>query len=451
MNASILIVDDEHSICEALTFALRSTYSVTCCEDPQQVLSLLRKESFDVILLDLRLGAYSGMDILREIKSAGLNSAVVMMTAFGNERSSVEAMRLGAFDYLTKPLDLDELKIVLAKALEFMHISEQVDFLENALKEKNAGVKMVVEDPKTEQIMKMMERICDVDSTVLITGESGTGKEVVARKIHESGKRKDQRFVVINCAAIPENLLESELFGYKKGAFTGANADRKGKITLAEKGTLFLDEIGDMPLSLQAKILRVIQEKVVLPVGGQQETSVDVRLIAATNQDLQKKIAEGTFREDLYYRLNVIELRLPSLRERKGDILPLCSFFIEKYNAEMKKSVKGLSAQAQKVLLDYDYPGNVRQLENIIERAMILTNGDEIGVLALAEEVTRQTRPEKDEYLMQLLNGKTLKDVEKLMITGALKTNKDKAEAAQMLGISERTIWNKIKEYQIDS
>jgi len=447
MSARILIVDDEHSICEALTFALGGIYSVTCCEDSTQVLDLLRNVGFDVILLDLRLGAYSGMDILKEIKGAGLNSPVVMMTAYGNERASVEAMRFGAFDYLTKPLDLDELKIVIAKALEFMHISEQVSFLADELKEKNASVKMVAEDPKTKQIMSMIERISNVDSTVLITGESGTGKEVVARKIHESGKRNGQRFVVINCAAIPENLLESELFGYKKGAFTGASSDRKGKFALADKGTLFLDEIGDMSLALQAKILRVLQEKAVLPIGGQQEISADVRVIAATNRDLPQMIAEGTFREDLYYRLNVIGMRIPPLRERKTDIPPLCKFFIEKYNAEMKKCVKGLSAQAERKLMDYDYPGNIRQLANIIERAMIMTSGEEIGVLALSEEVTHQEC--NDEYLMQLLSRKTLKEVERLMIIGALQMNRDKEAAAQMLGISERTIWNKIKEYQI--
>ena len=447
MNKSILIVDDEHSICEALTFALVGAYSVTCCEEPSQALDLLRETSFDVILLDLRLGKCSGMDILKEIKGAGLNSAVIMMTAFGSERASVEAMRLGAFDYLTKPLDLDELKLVIAKALEFMRISEQVDFLADELKEKNAGIGMVAEDPKSEQIVSLIKRICDVDTTCLITGESGTGKEVVARKIHESGKRKDQRFVVINCAAIPENLLESELFGYKKGAFTGATADRKGKITLADKGTLFLDEVGDMPLLLQAKILRVLQEKAVLPVGGQQETGVDVRVIAATNQDLRKMIAKGTFREDLYYRLSVIELRLPPLRERRDDILPLCRFFIEKYNAEMKRSVKGLSAQAQRAMLEYDYPGNVRQLANIIERAMIMTSGDEISVLALSEAVVRHRSD--DEYLMQLLHGRTLKSVERLMVAGALKACRDKEAAARMLGISERTIWNKMKEYRI--
>lgn len=448
MNEKILIIDDEKSICEALTFALGNAYSVTCCTDAAESLTLLRKEVFDVILLDLRLGTYSGMDVLREIKSAGLKSSVIMMTAYGNERASVDAMRLGAFDYLTKPLDLDELRIVIEKALEYMHISEQVNYLSDELNGKNAGIKMVGEDPKTEELFKMIDRICDVDSTVLITGESGTGKEVVARKIHESGKRSDQRFVVINCAAISENRLESELFGYKKGSFIGADSDQKGKFVLADKGTIFLDEIGDMPLHLQAKILRVLQEKVVLPIGSQTEIEVDVRVIAATNRNLQELIREGKFREDLYYRLNVIRLQLPPLRERRADILPLCRFFIEKYNVEMKKNVKGLSSQAEKSLLNYDYPGNVRQLANIIERAMILTSGEEIGVLSLSEEVAQQHND--DDRLSQLLQGRSIKEVERMMILSALQNSKDKQSAARTLGISERTIWNKIKEYQIE-
>ena len=449
MNEKILIVDDERAICEALSFALCHSFSVTCCTDGNECLNILRKEEFDVILLDLRLGTYSGMDILKEIKNANIKSAIIMMTAFGSERASVEAMRLGAFDYLTKPLDIDELKVVIAKALDYEKITDQVNFLTDELKGKNGQIKIVGEDQKTEQIKKMIDRICDVDSTVLITGESGTGKEVVARKIHESGNRQDQRFVVINCAAIPEHLLESELFGHKKGSFTGAYSDQKGKIVVADKGTIFLDEVGDMPLQLQAKILRVLQERVVLPVGSQQEISVDVRVIAATNRDLQVLIQEGKFREDLFYRLNVIGLHLPPLRERRGDILPLCRHFIEKYNAEMKKNIVGLSEQAQKVLLEYSYPGNVRQLENIIERAMIMANGDTIGILALPEEVTQQY--ESDNRLEKLLNGKTIKEVECMMIAFALQTYGDKRAAAHALGISERTIWNKIKEYNLES
>lgn len=448
MKKKILIVDDEQSICEALSFALGQTYSVTCCTDAMESMNLLRKEDFDVVLLDLRLGTYSGMDLLKEMKSADLDSQIIMMTAYGNERASVEAMRIGAFDYLTKPLDLDELRVIIAKAIEYRHISEQVNYLTNELKGKNSGIEIVGRDPKTVQIMKMVDRICNVDSTVLITGESGTGKEVVARKIHESGNRKNQRFIVINCAAIPENLLESELFGHKKGSFTGADSDQKGKFVMADKGTIFLDEIGDMTLQLQAKILRVLQEKLVLPVGDCREIHVDVRVIAATNRDLQKLIQEGKFREDLYYRLNVVRINLPPLRERKEDILPLCKYFIEKYNNEMKKNVKGLSKQAEKALLSYDYPGNIRQLENIIESAMIMTNGENISFLSLSEDMTRCCAD--DDRLMSLLRGKTIKEVECMMIIAALQSHKEKRAAAQALGISERTIWNKIREYRIE-
>lgn len=453
MKNSVLIIDDEESICESLRFALQTDYEVRYCTGPEDGLDKLRGGNFDIVLLDLRLGAYDGLDILRSIREVGLRIAVIVMTAYGSEKVSVEAMKLGAYSYLTKPLDIEELRLVIEKALEYTRMTDDVSFLSEQLRDRNAYNRIIGQSPKMARIFALVEKLKDVDSSVLITGESGTGKELVARTIHYSGRRKDARFVVINCAAIPDSLLETEFFGYKKGAFTGAVSDQKGKFLMADKGTIFLDEIGDMPLSLQAKILRVLQEKEIVPVGGYRPQKVDVRVIAATNRDLQQMIRDGLFREDLFYRLNIMGIRMPALRERKEDILPLCEHFIARFNREQKKNIKSFSDGAKKQILAYDYPGNVRQLANIIEHAAILTTGDTISALALPEELDpglRSAGKDKDEVLIDLMTGKSLREVEKLAIVSALRqTEGKKPEAARLLGISERGLWYKLKEYQI--
>ena len=342
-------------------------------------LCLLEKETFDLVLLDLIIGSHNGVEVLKSIKAYDESIVVIMMTAFGSIKTSVDAMKNGAFTYLTKPLDLDELKVFIKQALTVRRLSDDVNFLSGELKQRFQYQEMIGKSPRMQEVYGLIEKLKNVDSNVTITGESGTGKELVARALHFSGKRKNERFVVINCAAIPENLLEDELFGHKRGAFTGATQDKKGRFEIANRGTVFLDEIGDMPLGLQSKLLRVIQQKEFTPLGSTDTRKVDVRIIAATNRNLKKLVSEGKFREDLYYRLNVINIHMPALRERKEDIPLLCKYFIKLFNREQNKNVQRLSPEAEKLLLLYDYPGNVRQLANIIEHAMILTNREVIG------------------------------------------------------------------------
>lgn len=450
MKSTILILDDEQSICEALYFALRTDYTVEFCTSPEDGLRLLRAKSFDAVLLDIRLGTHNGLEILRAIRNVQLDTAVIIMTAYGSEKTSIEAMKSGAFAYLLKPLNIDELKLTISKALDFHRMSDDVRFLSDELRTHRTDHQIIGESRAMRQVYRLIDIFKDVDSTVLITGESGTGKELAARAIHDRGRRKNARFVAVNCAAIPEGLLESELFGHKRGAFTGAVSDQKGKFLLADHGTIFLDEIGDMPLSLQAKILRVLQEKEVLPIGETRSQQVDVRVIAATNRDLQKMVAAGSFREDLYYRLNVSPIHMPPLRERREDILPLCSYFIRRYNAEQKKSITGISESAKRKLVSYYYPGNVRQLANMIERATILTVGSVISDLALPEELDQASGATETDRLIDLLSGMTLKEAEQLCIRAALRQcGGRKADAARVLGISERGLWYKLKEYGI--
>ena len=375
----IWIVDDEQGICISLTFALKSAYDVKTFQNSAPLLEQLQRESCDVILLDLKLGDENGLDVLRAVKEADPTVAVIIMTAYASIGTSVEEMKAGAFTYLTKPLDLEELKIVIKQALEFRQLSERVSYLSDELESSRHFDRIIGESDSMQRVYELIDTLKDIDSNVLITGESGTGKELVAKAIHEGGKRRDERFIVVNCAAIPDNLLESEFFGYRKGAFTGADADRKGKFELADRGTIFLDEIGDMPLALQAKILRVLQDKEFTPVGAAEPRKVDVRVIAATNQDLHTLIDRKQFREDLYYRLNVMSIEIPPLRERREDILLLCEHFIQQNSFEMRKSITGMTSEAEDLLMHYPYPGNVRQLANILEYACIVCKGGQIG------------------------------------------------------------------------
>lgn len=463
MKDRVLIIDDEMCICDALTFALSTSYEVLSYCNPEDGVEYLRSNNVDAILLDQRLGEYDGLDILRQIRDADLRVAVIMMTAYGSKETQTLAMELGAYAYLTKPLNTDQLRMMVAKAVDYVKAVDDIQYLFQELHDKKTDTKMIGHSPEITRIFKLINKVKDIDSTVLITGESGTGKEVAARLIHESGMRSSNRFVVLNCAAIPESLLETELFGYKKGAFTGAVGDQKGKFLIADKGTIFLDEIGDMPLHLQAKILRVLQEKIIVPVGDHQEIPVDVRVIAATNRDLKELVQQGKFREDLFYRLNVIRINMPPLRNRGSDILLLSNFFIDKFNKELKKNVRGMTEGAKKLVMGYYFPGNVRQLANLIERAMILTTGDMISPLVLqgiepnesspfaqSEALHPQRELTDGERLRILLKGKSLKEIERTAILATLEEcDGVKSQAAKVLGISERSLWYKIKEYNI--
>ena len=363
-------------------------------------------------------------------------------------------MKAGAFTYLTKPLDLEELKIVIKQALEFRQLSERVSYLSDELESSRHFDRIIGESDSMQRVYELIDTLKDIDSNVLITGESGTGKELVAKAIHEGGKRRDERFIVVNCAAIPDNLLESEFFGYRKGAFTGADADRKGKFELADRGTIFLDEIGDMPLALQAKILRVLQDKEFTPVGAAEPRKVDVRVIAATNRDLRTLIEEKQFREDLYYRLNVMSIEIPPLRERREDILLLCEHFIQQNSFEMRKSITGMTSEAEDLLMHYPYPGNVRQLANILEYACIVCKGGQIGTQDLPAEVRREFsegETSSSGMLETYLSSHSLKDIEKLAIQQTLKKNGGRRDkTAEDLGISKRGLLNKINEYGLN-
>ncbi len=396
-------------------------------------------------MLDLKIGNINGIDILKEIKNINKNIVVIMMTAYGTIESSVEAMKIGAYTYLTKPLNIDELVITIKQALEYQGLFNKVNELNNQLREKYSYKGIIGKSKEMLKLFELIEKIKDVDVNVLIPGESGTGKGLVARAIHYSGKYSRERFVEINCAAIPEGLLESELFGHKKGAFTGADRDKTGKLEYAGKGTILLDEIGDMSLNLQSKLLRVIEQKEFSPVGSNEIIKSEARIIAATNKNLLELIENNNFRLDLYYRLNVININLPPLRSRREDLPLLFEHFIKLYNKKFGKNVRKLSSEAERMLLSYSYPGNVRELSNIIERAVLLSEDGDIKEDFIPNEVKINSIIDLDN-----LYGLSLKSVEKKVIEAALKINQGKRnETAKMLGISERGLRNKINEYDL--
>ncbi|MGN7471139.1 sigma-54-dependent transcriptional regulator [Brevibacillus sp. SAFN-007a] len=449
---NILIIDDERAICSSLSFALEDEYRVFTASGPEESLQLLEEERIDGILLDLNLRGASGMELLRQIKEKKPDVVVIMMTAYGSIESSVEAIKAGAYHYLTKPLNLEEVKLLLGKALAFQQLHQQVQVLSQAVRQQETYAGMIGKSSAMQKVFHLIQKVKGIGSNVLITGESGTGKELVARAIHYQGERQKGAFSVINCAAIPEPLLESELFGHEKGAFTGAYARQPGLFERSDGGTIFLDEIGEMPLALQAKILRVIQEKVVTPIGSQQPKEVDVRIISATNRHLQEEVAKGNFREDLYYRLNVIPIHLPPLRERKEDVPLLVEHFLALYSANMGVRKKTFSADAKRMLYRYSYPGNVRELSNMIEYAVALSENEVIEPRDLPEAVRENSggsAAEKREGRgLFLPEGLTLAEAERLYILYTLEKNGGhRLNTARQLGISERGLRDKLKQY----
>ena len=452
MKPIVWIIDDEQGICVSLALALKKDYEVSTFNSAAPALERMKSESCDVVLLDLRLQDEDGIDVLRRIKQDHPDVTVIMMTAYGSIGSSVEAIRAGAYTYLTKPLDLEQLKLFLSQAMEVRQMNEQIRFLSDELRSRQTYRKIIGESEVMQRVYARINQVKDVDASVLITGESGTGKELVARAIHDEGKRKNERFVSINCAAIPERLLELELFGYRKGAFAGADQDRKGKLELAAKGTIFLNEIGDMPLKLQGKLLRVLREREFSPVGSTEVRHTDVRVIVATNQDLRQAMDQQKFRQDLYYRLNVIEIAMPSLRDRMGDVPLLCAHFLEETAAEMNKPVKTLTPAAKEALMRYNYPGNVRQLANILEYATIVSTGEGIDVADLPDEITggQEGQQPSSAALEQFLSSNNLKELERRAILATLKKNNGRRDkTAEDLGISKRGLLNKLNEYNI--
>lgn len=449
MRAKILIVDDEAAICVSLKYSLSDRYDVTAVTSAAAALEELEMNDYQLVLLDMFLGRDDGLALLQEIKLRQPQLIVIMMTAHGSIRSSVDAMKKGAFTYMTKPLDLEELNIFIQQGLDFRRLNEKVAYLSEELQNRYRYGEMIGKSQAMLYVYDMVERLKMLDTPVLITGESGTGKELVARAIHFMGSRKDESFVEVNCAAIPESLLETEFFGYKRGAFTGAVSDKKGKFEAANQGTLFLDEIGDMPLSLQGKLLRALQEKRFSPIGSNESKTIDVRVVAATNRDLWQMVQEGTFRQDLYYRLNVINIDLPPLRQRKEDIPLLVSQFVAEYNRGRESQLLGITREVERMLLTYDYPGNVRELKNVIEFATIMCAADHIQPGDLPQQLIRAVGAESQEpRFMPAEESRTLYEIEKRAILEALhKNGGNQTRTAEELGISRSGLIVKLKEY----
>jgi two-component system, NtrC family, response regulator AtoC len=458
MKPQVLVIDDEQAICTSLSFALEDDYRVTTTTDPEQGLHVIEQKQIDIVLLDLSLGGSSGLDVLQEIKQKDQSVTVIMMTAYASIESSIEAIKKGAYYYIEKPINMEELHLLLMRAVEFKRMSFQLETLHEELEQRRGYENFLGKSKAMQRVFSMIDRIKNIDSSVLITGESGTGKELVARSIHNTGKRKNGPLQIVNCAAIPETLLESELFGYEKGAFTGATQRKEGKWVAANGGTLFLDEISEMPLALQAKLLRVLQEREITPLGSNTKISLDVRIVSATNKNLEQMVREGTFREDLYFRLNVIPLTIPPLRERKEDLPLLIDHFLQKYCQEMNMGKKFFSAEARRLLLEYSYPGNVRELGNIIEYSVALSNDDEIMVLDLPKHVQEKksafsTSGSKDNNgsRLQIPIGISMKEIEKKVILATLNHfGQHRQKTAQTLQISERSLRDKIKLYAIE-
>jgi two-component system response regulator AtoC len=459
MKPNILIIDDEPGICQVLTYALNSQYQVFVVMDATQGMAKIEEETIDLVLLDLQIGTQNGIEVLKEIKKKNSEISVIMMTAYGSIRSSVEAMKNGAFTYLTKPLDIEELHIFIENALKFRTLNEQVTHLNSELRTLNSVIcgRIVGQNAQMQRLYNMIERLKDIDTSVTITGESGSGKELVARAIHYMGRRSKEKFVALNCSAIPDTLFEEELFGHKKGSFTGAVGSRRGKLDLANQGTLFLDEIGDMSPAVQSKLLRVLQEREYSPIGDNQVYKIDVRVLAATNKNLREMMKVGTFRNDLFYRLNVVELRIPPLRERKDDIPLLCEHLIKQYNKEKDRQIRRIDAAVMQLLIDYNYPGNVRELGNILEYASVVSDGETISMSDLPpwlkeRQPVAHTPLASDEDVNAALAGITLEELERRAVHAAWKMYQGKQKAiANSLGLSERGLRNKLYKYNLIS
>ncbi|MDH3211234.1 MAG: sigma-54 dependent transcriptional regulator [Myxococcales bacterium] len=453
-KARILVVDDERSMQEFLEIFFRSEgYEVATAEDLQSALLHVEGNDFDVVVTDIRMPGGSGIDLLHAIVETSPETVVIMMTAFASTETAIAAIKEGAYDYITKPFKVEEVRIVVEKALEKKLLSSENRRLRTELRSRDRDRSIIGSSPAMQRIFEILTQVADTKANVLLSGESGTGKEVVARAIHNSGDRRNLPFVPVNCAAIPENLLESELFGHVKGSFTGAVQNKAGLFESADGGTLFLDEVGDLPPSLQVKLLRVIQDKSIRRVGGNSDRRVDVRIITATNRRLDEEIAAGRFREDLYYRLNVIEIPMPPLRERRDDIPLLVAHFIDKYSRDLDKPVEGVSEEALARLAEHRFPGNVRELENVIERAVALSRGPTIELESLPPAVLNPVEASPAPRISA--GGVNLEELmaeyERGLLLEALgPAGGVKKRAAQLLGISFRSFRYRLEKLGLD-
>ena len=457
MKEKVLIIEDDINTLHGLGEILEDeNFNIGKAKNAKQALKEIENGDFDVVLMDYLLPDRDGLDLSREVLKDYPEIKIIMMTAFGTVKNAVNAMKMGIYDYLTKPINLDELLIILRRAIQEQRLIKENDNLKSKLNNKYRFENIIGVSGKMQQVFQKVTKVANSDATVLIRGESGTGKELIARAIHFQSKQKGQPLVEINCASIPENLLESELFGHEKGAFTGAYKMKKGKFEIADKGTLFLDEIGELPLALQAKLLRVLQEHRFTRVGGVDNIEVNVRLIAATNADLEQKMADGLFREDLYYRLNVIPVIIPPLRERLEDIGPLTDHFINKFSEKEGRAIRGINEEARKILLAYEWPGNVRELENAVENSVVMCDGDCITADDLPAYL-KGTRITGSSTLLDIVmqeNDLSYRDkleaCEREIIRQALiETENNKTRAAKNLGFTLRTLRNKVKKYSL--
>lgn len=448
MKFTVLIIDDEENIRNGLAanFELED-YEVKTAANGKDGLDLVAKGDIDLVITDLRMDGISGEEVVKRVTTETPGIPVIVLTGHGSIDAAVEAMKSGAYDFLTKPLNLDQLNLIVKRALENRELSLQHKLLKEEIESSACLEQMIGRSSEMQKVFSMIKKVAPAKASVLITGESGVGKELVANAIHNLSGRKDKAFIKVHCAALSESLLESELFGHEKGAYTGADSMQKGRFELAHGGTIFLDEIGEINQNVQIKILRVLQEKTFERVGGEKSISVDVRIVAATNKNLEEEVKAGRFREDLYYRLNVVHLKVPSLKERKDDLPLLIDSFIKKFAAENEKEIIGIDSKAKAALLKYDWPGNIRQLQNCIESSVVMSNGKQIKLEDLPLSVSEYTGQEAISIPM----GISLEDAEKIIIMQNLSANKgNKSKTADILGIGRKTLHRKLNEYGLE-
>lgn len=457
MKPRILVVDDEESIREFLEIMLKKEgYEVSLAEDGAKAKEMILKKSYDMVISDLQMPNMNGIELLKFVKDSAPDTVFMMITAFGTTETAVEAMKMGAYDYITKPFKIDEVRLNIHNALKSRNLEVENRSLKKELVKEYSFQNIIGNSPAMHQIYDLIKRVSQAPTNILVTGESGTGKEVVAKAIHYNGPLKDRPFVTINCGAIPENLMESEMFGHKKGSFTGAVTDKAGLFEVADGGSLFLDEVGELPITIQVKLLRAIQERIIRRVGATDDMKVDVRIIAATNRNLEEMVQKGGFRQDLFYRLNVINIKTPPLRDRKEDIPILAQHFLKKYNDKLSKNIGGISVEAMEILKKYDYPGNVRELENMIERTVALEGGQTILPESLPPMVnTPSGRKMASSHEIEVTNDgvdldKVMGQIEKELLIKAIHTAGGvKKKAAKLLNITFRSMRYRVEKYNL--
>jgi len=457
LKDKILVADDEQSMREFLEIMFKKEgYHVSLAPNGEEVLKLAEKEIFDLVLLDIRMPKLDGISVLKKLKTISPETIVIMITAYASADTAIKAMKEGAYDYITKPFKVEEIKLIIKNALEKKNLQRENIILKQVVRDRYHFDNIVGQSPKMLALYDLLEKVSPTKTNILITGESGTGKELVAKAIHYNSPRKDKPFVTLNCGAIPEPLIESELFGHMKGAFTDAIATKKGLFELADEGTIFLDEISELPLLMQVKLLRVLQDKEFKRVGGTEDIRVDVRIISATNKDLEEGVREKRFREDLFYRLNVIQIKIPPLREKREDIPLLTTHFLKKYSEELNKNISTISPEALRILLNYDYPGNVRELQNIIERAVALESTQDLTAQNLSSYLDEQLPLKKRPLDLEIPSEgidleKVVEELERTLLVKALeKTKGIKKKAADLLHINFRSMRYRLEKYGLN-